>query len=50
MINSTEWWEGYPPEEMENECEYCGESCDGRFCNKECEQAYIADNTDRNDD
>jgi len=50
MINSNEWWEGYPPEEKENECEYCGEPCDVRFCCKECEMAYISDNTDRSDD
>lgn len=40
----------YPPEELENECGFCGEPCKDRFCNKECEMAYIADNTDRSDD
>ena len=46
MINSTEWWYGYPPEEKENECGYCGEPCDNEFCNLECGKAYDKDNCD----
>ena len=34
----------YPPEEKENECAFCGEDCDGEFCSKECEKAYLKEN------
>lgn len=36
----------YPPEEKENECEYCGEPCDNHFCNRECEKAHLQDMDD----
>ena len=49
-LNLDGWGNGYAPEEFENNCNYCGEQCEDRFCNKECEMAYIADNTDRSDD
>ena len=42
-------WENLP-EEQNNECEFCGEICEKQYCNKECQRAYIADNTDRTDD
>jgi len=32
-----------PDEEPENECSYCGEPCDGEFCNKEHMNAYFND-------
>jgi hypothetical protein len=44
MINSTEWWDGYPPEQKECTCRYCGEDSENEFCNKECAKAYKADN------
>ena len=28
-----------PPEEKERECAFCGESCDGEFCSKDCKRA-----------
>ncbi len=34
----------YPPEELENECDYCGKPSRDRYCNKECKKAYEADN------
>lgn len=34
----------YPPEEREKECLYCGEPCDGNYCNKGCKKAYEAEN------
>jgi hypothetical protein len=39
MIISNE----YPPEEYENECDYCGEECNGKFCSKSCKKAYEED-------
>ncbi len=33
-----------PPEELENECLYCGEECESRYCNKECKKAYESEN------
>ena len=44
MINSIEWWEGYPPEEKENKCLYCGEECEKTYCDKECKKAYEQEN------
>lgn len=34
----------YPPEELENNCDYCGEPCEGRFCNSDCKKAHQYDN------
>ena len=50
MSRTYDDWKTEFPEEELDECGYCGEACNGRFCNKECEMAYIADNTDRSDD
>jgi len=33
-----------PPEEKENECNYCGEPCDAEFCSRNCAKGYEADN------
>jgi hypothetical protein len=33
-----------PPEELENECFYCGEPCDKNYCDKNCKKAYEQDN------
>lgn len=33
-----------PPEDMEDECRFCGEQCDGQYCSKECRKAYEAEN------
>lgn len=36
--------ENYLPEqEKENECAYCGEPCDGDFCNRQCMNAFLND-------
>jgi hypothetical protein len=32
------------PEELDNECGFCGEFCDKDFCCKECEKAYKSEN------
>lgn len=40
MIDSRE----YPPEETDHECHYCGEPCNGSFCNRDCKKAYEHDN------
>lgn len=42
MIDSRE----YPEEELEDECGYCGEHCDGYFCNSNCKLAYYQDMED----
>lgn len=34
----------YPPDDMEDECEFCGEPCDGRFCSDSCKREHAADN------
>ena len=28
----------------DNECAYCGEPCEGRYCDKNCKKAYENDN------
>lgn len=33
-------WKQETPEELENECAYCGEPCDNEFCDKQCKKAY----------
>ncbi len=33
-----------PPEAKENHCVYCGEECNGSFCDKECRKAYESEN------
>ena len=38
------WKQQTPPEEPQNECSYCGEPCEGRYCDKNCEKAYENDN------
>jgi hypothetical protein len=34
----------YPPDDMEDECDFCSEQCDGRFCSDSCRREYEADN------
>lgn len=34
----------YPPDDMEDQCEFCSEQCDGRFCSDSCRREYEADN------
>lgn len=34
----------YPREELEDECAFCGEECNGTYCSKECKKAYEAEN------
>ena len=34
----------YPPEELENNCIYCGEDCNSQYCSKECKKAYESEN------
>ena len=31
-------------EELLDECSFCGESCDGRYCSRNCKKAYEAEN------
>lgn len=37
-------WKTTQPDELENECLFCGEPCEKTYCCKECR---IADNQDR---
>jgi hypothetical protein len=32
------------PEDMEDECSFCGEPCDGNYCSKDCKKAYESEN------
>ena len=33
-----------PPEELENECAFCGEPCSKTYCNSDCRKAYEREN------
>lgn len=43
MENYDDWKTDNPPEEKENECGYCGEECEGEFCDENCKRGYISD-------
>jgi len=32
------------PDQLENECLYCGEPCEKTYCNSECRKAYECEN------
>jgi len=34
----------YPPDDMEDECNFCGETCNGHYCSDSCRREYEADN------
>jgi hypothetical protein len=34
----------YPPDDMEDECGFCGETCNGNYCSDSCRREYEADN------
>lgn len=38
-----QWKTQTPPEPEENECGYCGDPCNGEFCNKACRKANDED-------
>ena len=33
-----------PPEELENECAFCGEPCENEYCSSYCKRGYEAEN------
>jgi hypothetical protein len=33
-----------PPDELEEECDFCGEPCNGHYCSRECKKAYESEN------
>ena len=43
-MNYDNYKQQTPPEEPQNECAYCGEHCEGRYCDKQCKKAYENDN------
>lgn len=43
-MNYDNWKQQAPPEELQNECAYCGEPCEKRYCDNECKKAYENDN------
>lgn len=43
-MNYDNWKQQTPPEDSQNECAYCGEPCEGRYCDKNCKNAYENDN------
>ena len=43
-MNYDNWKQQEPPSELENDCAYCGEPCDGRYCSRECKKADELDN------
>lgn len=43
-MNYDNYKQQTPPEEQQNECAYCGEHCEGRYCDKQCKKAYENDN------
>ena len=32
------------PDELENECSYCGDPCEKSYCSNECRRAYECEN------
>jgi len=34
----------YPQDELEDECDFCGEPCNGHYCSIECKKAYESEN------
>jgi hypothetical protein len=43
MYSSTNPENLDPEEEFENECDFCGEPCNGEFCDSNCKKAYMND-------
>ncbi|AFM54818.1 hypothetical protein B620_gp40 [Croceibacter phage P2559S] len=44
-MNYDDWKTANPyDDEKENECDYCGEPCNGSFCDSNCRKGYIHDN------
>lgn len=37
-------WKLDTPEHPESECAFCGEPCNGRYCDNQCKKAYEQDN------
>jgi hypothetical protein len=37
-------WKQQTPEHLENECAFCGEPCEKRYCDNQCKKAYEQDN------
>lgn len=33
-----------PPEELQDECNFCGEQCNGNYCSRECKKGYESEN------
>lgn len=33
-----------PPEELQDECNFCGEQCNGSYCSRECKKGYESEN------
>lgn len=42
-MNYDDWKLQTPDELGEDECGYCGEPCDGEFCDNNCKKAYLND-------
>ena len=34
-------WKLDTPDEPENECDFCGEPCEGRYCSNVCKKEYM---------
>lgn len=43
-MNYDNYKQQTPPEEPQNECAFCGEACENRYCDKNCKKAYENDN------
>jgi hypothetical protein len=43
-MNYDSWKQQEPPSELENNCAYCGEPCEVRYCSRECKKADELDN------
>lgn len=43
MTNLDQYKTEAPEDEPENKCFYCGENCEGTFCDSGCEKAEFND-------
>jgi len=43
-MNYDKWKLEEQPVELDNECDFCGFPCVGKYCDKNCEKAYEEEN------
>jgi hypothetical protein len=43
-MNYDNWKQETPPQELENNCAFCGEQTESTYCSKDCKKAYEQEN------